>query len=150
VRYLDQEREAGEDTVRFQERVRTAVPDRLHYGEPRGVSLRDYDMAVTGLRLDVGSVERLAVLREPRAYAAELVVVRGETIIASLGLMELPVAIAGVPWSGTGPYDSTPRSPLPVYFYNPVRQNLTFAMRGEWREPVKLRFWWERLERRVW
>lgn len=142
MRYLDQEQEAGEDTVRFQ----ALSASFENYGMPEGVSLRDYDMAVTALRVELGSLADLAALREPGRYP-ELVVVRGCTIITTLALVELPVWVDGQLIVLTGPYKSTPRDPFPIYLYNPVRQNLSFATRGDLPVPVTLRFWWERLAR---
>lgn len=147
LRYLDQERDEGEDSVFFAKC--DDASGSLLYGDPSGVSLRDHDMAVTGLRLEVGSYERLAVLREPKGYHPEVVVVRGCTIVATLGLSELPVRVAGIPVGQTGPYGSSPPCPLPVYLYNPARQNLSITLRGELPVPVKVRLWWQRLERRT-
>lgn len=148
MRYLDQELLDGDDTVRFE--VQPQGNDVPVPGNPYGVSLRDYNMAVVGLRVEVGTREELAALRSPKSlHYPGLVVIRGCMVVAGVDLGELPFDVGGLPWAGTGPYRSSPPSPFPTYLYNPPRQNLTFAMRGELPVPVAIRFWWRRLDQLV-
>jgi hypothetical protein len=131
MKYLDQQCASGEEVVRFCG-VEAMTPET---GHPAVISLRDYHMVVTGLRIEDGPMGV-----EAQEFGC-LHVVRGCCRALSVPCSELLRGTQyGGPWRGDAP------SRWPTHIFNPARQTLSFELAYA-RVPFNLRVFWKRLER---